>query len=728
MKRLICIFLCIVMSVSCISVLAEETEETTTKRELWTQSSTLTTYDIDELRIMKALEMEVLYLYKLDELGEGYFLAICEHQMTDGGYSGSMKTSYYYYYTLLSTEDSFIIIDKKECSEEYGWGGAHSFVNIRNRMNETYYKNKGYAVPYYMFQPQDKYTNSNYTEHNEYYFIASDANIYKLSENAETGCHGTIFISDSKLSVSHSKYRSSGSSVVYYLSDGTTKANLLEVFGFKSGNITYLDGTKIATADFVDGDLYDIFMEEFDSNEFILRLYKVPKTENIYVSTARADKYNTEKERKYYNDIITTYMIAENRITKIDEYVSEETSISSSITYNAYDLGDLDDSVYLAQGYAVPRMAINDYYILSDGTIGVLSLDSEIYKSTAYYKTNIKYNDVLAVVRTRDGTSSIYHTDPESTSSTKYYWQKINTLAFDKNGKMVLGEDIERKVGIYTGMDGYYSGYSDFVDPVTITSAARLSTYEWWDKVQDNVFDDGRYVTVSWVGMSAGIYEFWYNIFSKDGTFLSTGPTAYSGTYKPDLKLYAHGNTKFTACIMDIENEWIKEYYRIAVIDEGEDGDVISAGSIGEKTITPPVNTDTEIAEPVIDFSKGVLPIGYNIKDGVITTDKLAAELKEQVGAIRLNDVVIIAKSGSVSDYQNTGVTLASFSKYDYSFGDSYIRVYSSGQNLRWYCYNPEKLDVGVYPATYQVGDKIIYITFRVIAPPTNDTATTVVF
>lgn len=52
----------------------------------------------------------------------------------------------------------------------------------------------------------------------------------------------------------------------------------------------------------------------------------------------------------------------------------------------------------------------------------------------------------------------------------------------------------------------------------------------------------------------------------------------------------------------------------------------------------------------------------------------------------------------------------------------------TNGQYFRWYCNSPQKLTSGTYTKEFQVGDKTLYVTFKVIKPPTNDGSTTVVF
>ena len=56
------------------------------------------------------------------------------------------------------------------------------------------------------------------------------------------------------------------------------------------------------------------------------------------------------------------------------------------------------------------------------------------------------------------------------------------------------------------------------------------------------------------------------------------------------------------------------------------------------------------------------------------------------------------------------------------------ISAFIRTENLQWYCYYPETLTVGTYDKTFYIGDKTVYVTIKVIAAPTNNGTTTVVF
>ena len=248
-----------------------------------------------------------------------------------------------------------------------------------------------------------------------------------------------------------------------------------------------------------------------------------------------------------------------------------------------------------------------------------------------------------------------------------------------------------------------------------------------------NVFPDGRYVTAETNGMGGGLVELWYNIYNSDGSLKSTGPTGYSYSSSSafsnkDLVCWAMNNTKFVVALADIGETFLVEYYRIASVDETEEGEVVSKVELGEKTITPPETSDTEVVQSKIDFGASDIPLGYTIKDNVIDSDKLEFSLKEQVNTIRLNDIVILKDEGYKNGEQNTGVTLEEYIYYDDSFGNSPIVLYSNGQYFRWYCNNTEDLETGTYPRVISIGDRTIYVTFKIIDPPGSDGTTMVVF
>jgi len=530
-KKLFAIILCLCM-LSCMITFTEAAS--TREYEMWTQSPSITCgLTSDDVMIYKAMLQDKLLLYRLSSVGSNYYLAICCDKTTEGGNSGSTNTVDYYFYTLYTTGTEFIILSKETTTNEYYWDRGFSFANIASKVDSAYYKNNNSEVPYYIVNPKGKYTNSNYTEFDEYFFITSTGKMYKYYASAEDGAEGYPYIKDQILYKGQNRYKKSSSSYTYYyMSDGTTKASNSTPIYFKNGSMTYGTAVKVPVADMTSDNGYAMYTEGFSSNVSGL-----------------------------------------------------------------------------------------------------------------------------------------------SSSSIKTY----------------LG------------------------DPPT------------------NVFPDGRYVEVDWRGMGGDLYELWYSIYNADGTLRATGPTGYSTKFSSainayDLIAWAINDSKFVACVDILTNGFLKEYYRISVVSENDSGEVISKAEMGEKNINPPVDSDTEVVQSVIDFASEELPLGYNIKDNVIDSGKLDAILRDQINNVRLNDIVILAKEGYQSGEQNTGVTLETYSAYNYTFGSSYIRLYTNGQYFRWYCDNPENLTPGTYSKAFSIGDKTIYVTFKIIQPPTNDGATTVVF
>lgn len=319
----------------------------------------------------------------------------------------------------------------------------------------------------------------------------------------------------------------------------------------------------------------------------------------------------------------------------------------------------------------------------------------------------------------------------KSGSSYPYYYvdsvkaARLKPYIF-QNGIVNYGVSMDKKTSDMTTANGYTIYKGGFGSNMSTTSPSII-------RENGNTFPDGRSVSASWMGLGNYIYEIWYTIKNADGTTRAHGPTGYSTTFSStfdtyDLMSIAVNNSKFVVCVNQVGHSFIREYYRVAVVEETISGEVKTGSSIGSKNIKPPNSTDTEPVQSTIDFAENDLPLGYNIKDNVIDSGKLDSGLRQQVNTVRLNDIVILKKSGYVSGDQNTGVILSSYSNYDYSFGSSYIRMYSNGQNFQWYCYNPEMLTVGTYNKTYYIGDKTVYVTVKVIAPPTNNGSTTVVF
>lgn len=698
--------------------------------ELWTQSPSITCgLTTDDVRIYKALDQNILKLLPLSKVGPNYYFAICENKMTNGGYSGKSKTTDYYLYTLYATETGFIILSYQSAYNEYYWDYGFSMADISSKIDSSYYTSNNSEVPYYILNPQGKYTNSNYTEYDEYYYITSSGKLYRMSEDAEYGAEGYPFIKDKKLYRGQNRYRKSSSSYpYYYMDDGSTQASNTTPILFKNGSISYGAATKVAVSEMTSANGYEMYTEGFSSNISIPAYYQIPDSDNLFFTMSTTRTQDTTDNTYYYYLKLVLYKSNNGTMSKV-KTVTVPTKNTSS-TFTPQKITDLDASYYTSKGLPVPSVTFGHYAVIArDGTVCGLNLDKSKYYNYVYPCT---YNGHYAVIRSCNGSSYIYKQDPSNSSY--YYWQVINEITFDTSGTVTVGADKELRIqsSAHSGQNGYFSGYSTW-NASSFSTISSGSVKAWFGRTLSNKFPDGRYVTASWMGMGSGLYELWYNIYNPDGTLRATGPSGYSGYFGSvfdtyDLIAWAVNDSKFIVCLGQINNSFLKEYYRVAVVEETDTGEIVSKVELGEKIITPPSTSDTEVVQNKIDFGSQELPLGYNIKDNVIDSGKLDAILREQVNSIRLNDIVVLTKEGYQSGEQNTGVTLSSYSNYDYTFGSSYIRLYTNGQYFRWYCYYPEDLTPGTYSKTLTIGDKTVYVTFKIVDPPTNEGSTTVVF
>lgn len=729
MKKLFALLLCICMLTGTVAyAVAPNPGVTNAEYEVWTQSPSITCgITTADMTIYKALDQNLLELYPLPKLGSNYYLAICTEKVTDGGYSGKTKTSYHDFFILYATEDSFIITSKSSASEEYYWDRGFSFADISSKVDASYYQSNGSEKPCYILNPQGKYTNSNYDEYDEYFFITDKGYIYKMSSNAEYGCEGYPYIKDSILYRGQNAYRSSSSTKYYYMSDGSTKASNSTPLIFKSGTMSQGTAVRHSIAEMTEANGYSLYTEGFASNMSMPSYYQIPGSNNLFFTLSTTRTLDSTDNKYYYYAKISVYKSNNGNMSLVKTTTVPAKNTSS--TYTIQSITGLDESYYTSKGLPIPSVALGHYVMIArDGTVHGLGLDTSTYYNYVYPCT---YNGRFSVIRSYNGTSTIYKKDPSNNSY--YYWQVINEVIFDSSGNKTLGADVELRIqsSAHTGQVGYFTSYSSFTSGYSTLSVSSVKA--WFGRTLTNKFPDGRYVTASWMGMGDGLYELWYNIYNPDGTLRATGPSGYSGYFGSvfntyDLITYAVNNSKFLVCLGDIGNSFLKEYYRYAVVEETDTGEIVSKVELGEKNITPPNTSDTEVVQSKIDFGSTDLPLGYNIKDNVIDSGKLDALLRDQVNSVRLNDIVILAKEGYQSGEQNTGVTLSSYSSYDYSFGSSYVRLYTNGQYFRWYCYYPEDLTPGTYSKTLAIGDKTIYVTFKVVQPPTNEGSTTVVF
>lgn len=720
------IILCLLVGNSAV-VFAEETASKTSY-ELWTQSPNITCgISDDEIKINIALNQNMLSLYPLPKLGSNYYLAVCEGQMTNGGYSGKSKTSELYFYSILMTDDGFVILSKGRVNNEYYWNYGSNIVDITGNISSSYYTSNGSEMPCYIVNPKGKYTNSNYDEYDDYIFITKNGTLYSTPECSEDGCEGYPFIKDGVLYRGQEKYYSSSRYYYYYLSDGITKAVQYMPYQFKNGATSYGTTAKIDTASLTSANGYAIYKEGFTSNVSAASYYKIPNSDNLYMWVSQPYTYDTTARRYYYYIKVDMYE-CDNGVMSLKSTKLIPTTNTYAQTLSIKSLGSLDSSFYTSKGYSPPQVVINkNVVILRDGTVCTVSLDATEYST--YWEWS-GYNNRLTVIRSRNASSYFYWAE----NGTNYYWQKLNYVYFDRNGNMIKEADIPLKI-VYaanSGQNGYFYSYSSFTAP-DYADISYTSVKSWFGRSMDNVFPDGRKVNGRWAGMGGGLYELWYEILKPDGTLLSTGPTGYSANFGSvfdtyDLIAFAVNNSKFIVALNMVQRDWSVEYYRVAVVEENETGEIMASGQLGEKNITAPDTADTEVVQNKIDFGKDDLPIGYNIKNNVIDSGKLDSTLRQQVNAIHLNDVVILAKEGYASGSQNIGVSVPYYSNYDYDFGDTYIRFYTSGQMLYWYCYYPEDLYECSDIKTITTGDKKIYFNVKIVEPPSNNGTTNVTF
>ena len=554
-----------------------------------------------------------------------------------------------------------------------------------------------------------------------------------MLECSEYGDEGIPYIKGGIFYRGQYRYMQSKNSYpYYYMPDTSVKAsNSMPVY-FRNGSLEYGTAARIPVSDMTAANGYEMYTEGFGSNITTPDYMKIPNSNDLYFTIGCVQTYDKTYSRYYYYQQVDIYKEDGNYMNHVKSVPISAKSTYASDSINCISLDKLDANYYTSNGWKVPSVLLEKKaIIMNDGSVVMLNLDSSIYDSYYYLGG---YNNHLAIVRSCNGTSYIYEKD--ASDNQYYYWQAINEIGFDNSGQIVLSDDIKLKIqgSAAPGQDGYFTNKKKW-QASSFTTVVPSTVRSWWGKGRclTNIFPDGRYVSATWVNMGGGLAELWYNIYNKDGTLRATGPTGYSAQFSTSFNRYkllafAVNNSKFVVCLADIGMDFLEEYYRVAVVQESDTGEITSKVQLGEKNITPPDTSDTEIVQPKIDFGKEELPIGYNIKDNVIDSGKLESELREQVNAIRLNDIVILAENKFQSGSQNTGVTFGTFSKYEYSMGSTYIRLYTNGQYFRWYCNSPQKLTPGTYAKEFQVGDKTLYVTFKVIKPPTNDGSTTVVF
>lgn len=731
-KKIFAIILCMCIVTGTVAYADVSSGVKDKEYELWTQSPSITCgLTSDEVKIYKCLDRNTLELLPLEKIGPQYYLAICPYKMSDGGYSGKSDTTDFYFYTLYATETSFIILSATRAYNEYYWDKGYCLADLSGELDASYYTSNGSEIPYYILNPKGKYTSTHYSEYDEYFFVTSSGKIYRLGEYVDGGAEGYPFIKDNVLYRGADKYyvSSSDSYLNYYMSDGTTPACEARPIHLNNGNLQYGTAKKIVLADMKTENGYKFYKEGFASNLSFPSYMPIYGSDNLYFNTTQVKTLNSSNNKYYYYLHVNIYKSDNGIMTKLKTSVVPTTNTATA-TYTYQQINGLDEAYYINNGLLIPSVTIGTTAVITrDGSVCPLNLNTSVYSMNIYPCT---YNGHFAIARATNGNYYIYKTDPDTNSYC--YWQAINEISINSSGKVTLGSDLELKItsSAHAGQNGYFSTYSTW-KASNFTYLSSNSVKSWWGRALDNVFPDGRYIETSWTEVGSNIFELWYNVYNADGTLRATGPTGYSMYYSSSLSTYdliewAINDSKFIICLPSLNNSFLKEYYRVAVVEETDTGEIVSKTQLGEKNITSPAGSDTEAVQSTIDFSMNDIPLGYKIKDNVIDTNKLNAALRNQVNCIRLNDVVIITKEGYQRGEQNTGVTLASYSNYDYAFGSAYIRMYTNGQYFRWYCNNPEDLAPGAYSKEIPIGDKTIYVTFRVIQPPTNEETTTVVF
>lgn len=714
MKKLTALLLLLIIVVGTISVAAKTT------REVWMPSPYVTCgITEEEIMINKAIHMGVARLYKLDKVGDKNYLCVLEEKFDTGGYKGNRDHSYLTYYSLLETDDSFIILGRDSMGNEYVQDSMEEVIDISGNIDIEYYESKGYEAPIYIVNPKGKYTYSGWEEYDEFVFVGSKGGITGIGDWTDYGQARYPLVYNNKFYTGKNRYYSSDRAYFYYLADGSTKATVLDLCGIKNGSLAVISSSKVAAADVIATKGYVVYPDEgFTGNMKVDKKYLLSKENNLYVSYF---SYMNETTGMY------DYKVTVNKVIDGNVTLVNEKTFSSDNTrdpaYTPHIISGLDREKYTSIGTGIPVMFLGKVFLTENG---------EFYEFAqgAYSNKNFCiYNGELAFTTSYADGDYIYYRD---TDGSYKYWQRINVLNFNK-GKITVSEDIDLVVGAHDNLDGYYSSYKSFVTCSGYTASTVTPLKGWWTHYLDNKFSDGRYASGHWVSNEAGSYEIWYDIYSADGTKISTGASGYSlgsssQRYCPSIRVFVVNDTKILLCLDSLEYSWMEEYYRASVATENDEGIVEIPNPIGKKTITTPTDADTVPTDDVVDFAADDLKLGFNIKNNIIGEEKLNPELKEFVNVIRLDSIVIVAKQGSISGVQNAGVDIGTFDENDYSFGNTPIRIYTNGQNFCWYCTEPENLEVGTYNTCYPTDDKLVYVTIKVISPPTNDAYTTVVF
>lgn len=700
MKRIVCIFLLLAAVVAGIPVRAESRQY-----EVWEKSPEITSGVTSErIYIWKAMSNGLFEAFKLDALGSNYYLGIVHDKRSDGGKFGKTDVDLIRYYLLLAEEDDFIILDSVSLYNEYKQENDLYISDISDKINTSFYKNNGSDLPMYVVEPGSFYTWSDYTYYYEKVVITDKAKFCFVQEKNECA----LKLKDN---------------IVYFTREyqsGNNELVSVRAMSFKGKNISYAENTDVEKDEFESDTSYLSLGTDSTMAQRRSAYYPIPNTEDMYVRVTPVLR-TASSSGEYYDQRIEVVKKVNGQMTVISDYYNaiNKKQEENTVLYLSDD--DIDASYYENKGVPKPILIVNN--IVIDEHYDIHTIDFGADKSTYQSWNLILYNKKLAVARNKDGTKEIYHRNDNN----KYvYWQKINYIYFDSSG-MVKEPDIELEQGKQDGMNGYYYGRYSFTKP---SLQALSSEFNWFGREKTNVFPDGRSMKGRWVN-NAEDQELYIEVYDKSGNIMSTTRTGWIRTNYEDSNVFCYpvNNTKVIVTLGRMQNSDYFEFYRAGVVNETEEGEIGGFGSSGgTKNLTPPDTADTEPVQYSIDFDKTDLPIGFNIKDNVVEDNKLSPELRDQINAIRLNDIVILKKEQYQSGTQNAGTTLKSFSQYDYSMGNTGVYVYTNGQNFNWYCTEPEKLAEGTYNRTYNIGEKTVYVTFKIVQPPSNDGVTTVVF
>lgn len=510
MKKITALLLMFILLMGTLPVMAE------VQREIWVSSPGITCgITSNEIMFNKAVASGAARLYKLDSVGDRYYLGVVEDKHTDGGSNGKKKTSYLDYFSIFETDDGFIILGRVGVGNEYYWNGMEGVLDVSKNIDTEFYISRGYEAPYYIINPHDKYTYSGWDEYNDYIFIGSNGGIAKISDWKDYGQARFPMIYENKVCTGQNMYYSSGNSYYYYLSDGKTRATQIRVIGIKNGeiiNVTSL--ASVAATSVTDANGFKVYNDGMSGNTLVESYYSIPDNSGRFFNY----KYEYNSSTGKYTCVLKIYKNISGKMTEVQTETCE-TNLATVSNIYPYSISGIDESVYSTKGISAPVVRLGDLYVLKNGKMLRFTPDSTYNE----YELCV-YNNRLATIRTVANASYIYYPDE---TGYKQYWQRINYLDFTSSG-IIPGEDMDMLVGLSTNLDGYYSNYYTFNQGNKVSSLNGATLKEWWPHTLNNKFSDGRYVAGRWVGMGNSMYEIWYDIYDKDGQLISTGASDFS--------------------------------------------------------------------------------------------------------------------------------------------------------------------------------------------------------